>query len=263
MPPIPYGLSTTALHGMGLPEKFELTKQMGYDGIEVMVTYDRDSHSYAHLKDLSDRNELPILSIHAPTLLLTHFVWGVKPYPKLERAARHTALTGAETLVVHPPFRWQPTYGSFFLDGVRRVNAQHGVHVAVESMYPWYLAGRPVPAYTPSWETISQEAGAESLTLDFSHVTVAGLDIVEEAARLAPKLRHVHVSDTHLGSKHDLHLPIGEGSLPLAEAFQALREQQWDGQVVAEINTIRQLSRRKQIEVLTETQLRGRELLAQ
>jgi sugar phosphate isomerase/epimerase len=259
---IPYGLSTTCLHSMSLEEKFATTKELGFDGIEVLVTHSTDSRSEGRLRELSAKYELPILSIHAPTLVLTHFVWGPRPYQKLQRAAAHAAEVGAETVVVHPPYKLQRDYAQLFLDAVRKVNSEHGVHIAVENMYPWYAGNHSIYPYAPDWHSITENAGAASLTFDFSHATVAGLDIVAEVKRIAPRLRHIHLSDANVGSKVDTHLVPGRGDLPLAEAFDTLRRANWEGAVVAEINTLRNLSRKSQLAALQEVHDRGRELLA-
>lgn len=248
---------------MSLEEKFAATKQLGFDGIEVLVTHSADSRSYERLEELSASYALPVMSIHAPTLVLTHFVWGPRPYQKLRRAAEHAAEVGAETVVVHPPYKLQRDYAQLFLDAVRKVNAQHGVHIAVENMYPWYFGKKSLYPYAPDWRTITEEAGAASLTFDFSHATVAGLDIVAEAARVAPRLRHIHLSDAVRGSKHDSHLIPGRGDLPLAEAFAGLRAANWQGAVVAEINTLRKLGKKRQLAALAEVHAQGRVLLAQ
>jgi hypothetical protein len=39
-------------------------------------------------------------------LLLTQLVWGTDPKSKLEKAAELANEVVAETVVVHPPFRW-------------------------------------------------------------------------------------------------------------------------------------------------------------
>jgi sugar phosphate isomerase/epimerase len=245
---------------MSLERKFELTKELGFDGIEVMVTPSSDSKSYEAIRRFSDRYQLPVLSIHAPTLLATHFVWGVNPARKLALAAEHAAATGAETVVVHPPYRWQREYGKVFFDGVREVNQTHKVHIAVENMYPWYVAGRPVRAYAVDWEHSSAADGADALTFDFSHAAVDGRDIVAEVSQLADRIQHIHLSDA-ADPKHDAHLVPGRGKLPLAEAFTVLREKGWHGNVVAEINSLRAISQKAQLKQAEETYRVGRALI--
>ena len=50
---------------------------------------------------------LSALDISTRGLLVTQRVWGTDPWGKLQRAQAAAELVGAETVVVHPPFRWQ------------------------------------------------------------------------------------------------------------------------------------------------------------
>src|SRR3954466_5604997 len=143
------GMSTSCVYPLPTDEAFRLAREVGFDGVEVMVTRDETTQSAAPLLELSERYDMPILSIHAPVLLLTHFVWGRDPRVKLERAALLAGDVGASTVVVHPPFRWQSGYAEGFLRIVRETAAASGVEIAVENMFPWKIGGRALAAYSP------------------------------------------------------------------------------------------------------------------
>ena len=69
------------------------------------------------LRTLSELHGIPVLSVHAPTLLVTQRVWGTDPWEKVDRSMLADEL-GADTVVLHPPFRWQRDYARDFVDGV-------------------------------------------------------------------------------------------------------------------------------------------------
>ena len=171
------GMGTTCVYPLGLEEAFRTAAELGFDGVEVMVTRDEATQSAASLARLSDRYGIPVLSIHAPVLLLTHFVWGRDPRVKLERSAELAAAVGADTVVVHPPFRWQSDYADGFLGIVRETVAASGVRIAVENMFPWKVAGRSMAAYSPGWNPLPMDC--DDVTLDFSHAALSGLDGLE------------------------------------------------------------------------------------
>ena len=104
------GLSTSSVYPETTAAAFELAGALGYDGVEVMVGTDATSQDPDALKALVDHYEVPILSIHAPCLLVTQRVWGTDPWGKLQRAQAAAERLGADTVVVHPPFRWQRDY---------------------------------------------------------------------------------------------------------------------------------------------------------
>src|SRR5919199_3059579 len=98
-----------------------MAARLGYDGLEVMVWTDPVSQDAEALRRLSDHYGVPILSVHAPCLLLTQRVWGLDPWAKLVRARQAAEGLGARTVVVHPPFRWQRDYAREFVAGIERL----------------------------------------------------------------------------------------------------------------------------------------------
>ena len=66
-----------------------------------------------------------------PVLLLTQGGFGYDPSEKLHRSAELARMLGADTVVVHPPFRWQLGYSRIFADNVKDVAERHNVAVAV------------------------------------------------------------------------------------------------------------------------------------
>src|SRR5690606_32666761 len=110
---------------------------------------DSSTRDVESLRELSARYSLPVLSVHAPVLLLTKLVWGTDPRVKLERSAELAADLGADTVVVHPPFRWQGAYAQAFLNTIREISWASGVQFAVENMFPWTVRGRSMKAYSP------------------------------------------------------------------------------------------------------------------
>jgi sugar phosphate isomerase/epimerase len=249
------GMSTTCVYPLPLEDAFRLAHQAGFDGVEVMVTRDEATQDAATLRALSARYSLPIFSVHAPVLLLTHFVWGRDPRVKLERSAALAAEVGASTVVVHPPFRWQAGYAEDFLDIVRALGHQTGIEIAVENMFPWKIGGRGVKAYSPGWDTTRMDCDA--VTLDFSHCALSGHDSLAMATALGDRLRHVHLCDgsgsLDEGRVFDEHLLPGQGSEPVAEVLRLLAAGDWTGQIVAEVNTRSARSERERLAMLADT----------
>lgn len=248
-------MSTSAVYPLPVESAFRLARIAGFDGVEVMVTNDEVTQDARVLLELSDRYELPILAIHAPVLLLTHFVWGRDPRVKLERSAELARSVGASTVVVHPPFRWQAQYARDFLRIVRETAATYGVEIAVENMFPWKVARQNLKAYAPGSDPTAMDCDA--MTLDFSHASLSGRDSLELAMAMGPKLRHVHLCDgsgsMDEGRIFDEHLLPGRGSEPVAEVLDYLVAQDWHGSVVAEVNTRKARTEDARLELLRET----------
>jgi sugar phosphate isomerase/epimerase len=252
------GFSTSCTFPSSLDKSFQIGKEAGYDGIEIMITNDKFTRDVNYLKMLEDKYELPILSFHAPTLLLTHFVWSTDPQVKLHRTAELAAEVGADTVVVHPPFAWQGVYSEHFLEIVEDITEDTSVAIAVENMFPWRVRGREMKAYKPSWDNIVETT--PFITLDFSHAALSGWDSLEVAQTLGSKLRHIHLCDG-VGTSNpdekdkvfDEHLLPGQGNQPVKETLQYLKNKNWDGHIVAEINTRKARSKAERLKMLKDT----------
>lgn len=168
----PVGLSTSCSYPESTTAAFEIASRLGYDGVEVLVWTDPVSQDAAALRRLVDHFGVPVLSVHAPTLLLTQGTWGRDPWGKLEKSAELAAELGAGTVVVHPPFRWQRDYAAGFVAGIGELEARTGVTMAVENMFPWRARGRELVMYAPGWDPT--DLGYRHLTLDYSHAATSG-----------------------------------------------------------------------------------------
>ena len=233
-------LSTASCYPESVAGAFELASRLGYDGLEVMVWTDPISQDPGSIRSLQDRYQLPVVAVHAPCLLITQRVWGTDLWAKLERSVAAAETLGADTVVVHPPFRWQREYARGFVEGVRRLGEDTSVAVAVENMYPWRAGGREVAAYLPGWDVTEQDY--RHLTLDLSHTAVSGSDALDVLDRMGERLAHVHLADG-TGSAKDEHLVPGRGNQPCGAVLERLAGRGFAGNVVLEVSTRKALTR--------------------
>ena len=244
------GLSTSSVFPESTAVAFELASSLGYDGVEVMVGTDAMSQDSATLEALRDHYQIPILSIHAPCLLITQRVWGTDPWGKLEKAQVVADQLGASTVVVHPPFRWQREYARSFEDGIARMEEVTDVRFAVENMYPWRAGPSALGAYAPDWDIRNQDY--RHATVDLSHTAVSRTDPREMVADLGDRVAHVHLADG-TDSARDEHLVPGRGDQPVAEVLQSLRDAGFSGTVIAEVTTRSAANREERVADLRET----------
>lgn len=235
------GLSTASVYPESTAVAFELAAKLGYDGVEVMVWTDPVSQDPYALQRLSQHYGIPILAIHAPCLIITQRVWTTDPWTKLQKARFAAELLGADTVVVHPPFRWQRDYARGFREGVKRMANDTDVRFAVENMFPLRMRGREVSAYQPSWD-VSAEEPYRDYTLDLSHTAVSHSDGLAMLEAMDDRLAHLHIADG-TGAPKDEHLVPGRGTQPCAEVLESLAARGFGGHVVVEINTRRALDR--------------------
>jgi sugar phosphate isomerase/epimerase len=252
-PAIKVGLSTASVYPLRTEAAFEYAAKLGYDGVELMVWGESVSQDIDAVEKLSQRYDVPVLSVHAPCLLISQRVWGANPIPKLERSVRAAEQLGAQTVVVHPPFRWQRRYAEGFSEQVAALEESSDVMVAVENMFPFRAdrffraeqltermrrrGGGPGPAisaFAPSYDPL--DGNHAHYTLDLSHTATAHTDALEMARRMGSGLVHLHLCDGN-GLPVDEHLIPGRGTQPTVEVCQTLAAGDFAGHVILEVST--------------------------
>ena len=232
--PIRVALSSASVYPASAATAFEVAARLGYDGLEIMVQTDPVSQDPEALLRLRDHYGVPVVAIHSPCLLLTQRVWSTDPWQKLVRAQAAAERLECDTVVVHPPFRWQREYAKGFVVGLHAMASETSVRFAVENMFPWRARGREAVMYAPGWDP--SEGDYPNVTLDLSHTAVSGSDALDLAVRLGDRLAHVHMADGS-GSSRDEHLIPGRGGQPCAALLGRLGSSGYDGVVVVEVST--------------------------
>jgi len=238
---VPVLLSSSSVFPEPTAAAFEMAATLGYDGVEVMVWTDAVSQDVGALQGLAAHYGVPVLSVHAPCLLVTQRVWSPDPWERLNRAAVLAETLGAPTVVVHPPFTWQRDYARNFAAGLAKLQVRHpDIDFAIENMYPVRMAGRNFVPYVPGWDPT--EAGYDAYTLDLSHAAASRTDSLDMADRMGSGLKHVHLGDG-TGEGRDEHLVPGRGNQPCAELLRSLAGRGFRGSVALEVSTRKVTSR--------------------
>ena len=226
---IPVIFSTGSLYPFGLERVYGWISEAGYDGVEIMMDERWDTHQEYYLKGLMERHGIPILALHPP---LRRGAWGLGPEETLVRVAKFARKMEVPVIVAHPPPPGRPL--ERWKAGPLREAREHGVTVAVENM-PRSGAGgifgiRRRRCYLPE-----HLADAGDVTLDTSHAGASKVDLLRAHSVFAPRLRHVHLSDSNLEMGKDEHRLPGKGRLPLKPFLAALGASGFPGAVSLEL----------------------------
>jgi sugar phosphate isomerase/epimerase len=257
---VPVLLSTSSVFPEPTAAAFEMAATVGYDGVEVMVWTDAVSQDAGALTGLAQHYGVPVLSVHAPCLLVTQRVWSADPWERLRKAAELAETLAAPTVVVHPPFSWQRDYARGFADGVAKLAGTHpSLRFAIENMYPVRMGRREFVPYFPGWDpTVS---GYDAYTLDLSHCAAARNDGLAMADAMGDGLAHIHLGDG-TGEGRDEHLVPGRGTQPCGPLLASLAGRGFTGSVAVEVNTRKAKSRAEREADLAEALSFARQHLA-
>jgi sugar phosphate isomerase/epimerase len=241
--------STGPFWAFELERAMDVLAEAGFVEIELMVTRDPRTQSPELPARLAEERGLRIASVHGPFLAISKTVWGLDPIQKIRRGAEFCRAVGATSMIVHPPYLWERRYARWTAEEMEVYSSEEGVTVAVETMYPKWVAGRKLRGYR--WLDPAQLAShAPHVVLDSSHVTVARHDLLDSYRALREKLVHVHLSD-NAGDGRDGHLELGQGILPLDRLLDEMRRDGYGGVISLELSVRRYLERpRELVEVL-------------
>ncbi len=212
-------ISTGPLWRLEVEDAFEICKAAGAEGVEVMVTQSPETQSANELERLAQRHDLPIVAVHAPQLLLTRGVFSTNPLEKIRRTAELCKALDVQTIVLHPPYLWQPRYAMWLIHELEDFLQESGAEITMENMYPVHFGSRRMRFHR--FGGLAALERFRHVTLDTSHLAVSEDDVVDAYRQLADRVSHIHLSDNR-GKGRDSHAPLGKGILPIEPFVQAL-----------------------------------------
>jgi len=248
--------STGPFWAFEIERALDAIAEAGFEDIELMVTRDPTTHDPEIPLRLAEERGLRITTVHGPFLVITKNVWGLDPIGKIRRGVEMCKAVGADVYVVHPPYLWERAYARWVADECAELSTAEGVSVAIETMYPRWVAGRRLRGHRWLYPRELYDA-APLVVLDTSHLAVAREDLLDAYHLLLPKLVHVHLSD-NAGDGRDGHLELEKGILPIDRFLAELRRTHYTGAVALEISVNRYLERPRD---LVDTLQRNRKFL--
>ena len=241
MPPPPLLASTGPLFGRPLDWAMGVIAEAGYDAVELMVTQDPRTQDAERIVAASEKEGIPVTTIHGPFLLLTRRVFSSDLVVKARRSLSLASDIGADLMIVHPPYRWQRSFHEWLLKEGDDEAAAADTRIGVENLYPVNVGGRPVRFHR--YTEPDHLAPFAHTVLDTSHFGVAGVDVIDAWNGLKDNAVHLHVSDNR-GQGRDSHAPIGHGVLPLARFLRTISDEGFAGSVTLELDCRRYLDDR-------------------
>lgn len=228
-------LSAGSLHTLPLSKSFEIARDVGFAGVEVIINHDFAFN--AGQKLLAEASQiLPVAALHAPFFDIDG--WGNK-IQQLEKTIHLASDFQIPLVNFHPP-PWLTLERKFWrwLNHIEDFQAQvgHGqVLITIENMPadgPWGCNPHFLNS-TAAMVDFMQKRNL-LLTFDTAHMGTCKTNFLSDFHYFyeSGKIRNVHFSDYANGREH---LLPGRGKLPLTRFLNHLHETGYDGSVTLEL----------------------------
>ncbi len=243
-------LSTGCIYIYPLRFIFNIAKEAGFAGVELVVSPEVELRGGRYVCHLAESCGLTIFSLHPPILPFP----GWSDYRTVVLRLIDLALeVGAGYVVLHPPNATSladdrgRSYVEALTDGLRRIEGTD-VRIAIENRaFFRYQDRRYALSDLRDLRAFADELDLP-LVLDTSHAATSSYSLAEAYYILADRLVNVHLSDMRSPpwplSVHYLHTYLkhhqipGDGQLPLADLLGRLAADGYCGPITFEISPI-------------------------
>ena len=229
-------LSAGSLFTLPPTQVFEMARDVGFDGMEIIINHDFAGSQYlGHLQEL--QSILPVYSLHAPFFEIDG--WGNKS-DQLKRCADLALAAEVPLINFHPP-NWLSFEFKFWmwLKNIKDFQSeigQNGVLITMENMpcLPQFKMNPYLLSKIDSMVRFMEERNLY-LTFDTAHCGSMHTDFLSDFHEFydSGRMRNIHFSDYGNGREH---LLPGHGALPLTRFLNHLQETEYDHTLVLELS---------------------------
>ncbi len=228
-------LSAGSLYTLPLPTAFEIARDVGFAGVEVIINQDFEfNNGRAILPEV--QKILPISALHAPFFEING--WG-NQIQQLEKTVKLAIANQIPLVNFHPPV-WLTMERKFWrwlnqIDDFQQQVGQGQVTVTIENMPSTGPMGCNRYFLSNTQAMIDFMAKRNLfLTFDTAHMGTGKTNFLTDFHHFydSGRIRNVHFSDYANGKEH---LLPGHGKLPLTRFLNHLRETGYDGTITLEL----------------------------
>lgn len=214
-------LSTDSLRGYGLNRIFELTKQAGYDGIDIAVDFGQfDTYNADYLKELSEDYDLPIHAIAAPPQVRED---------RIKEIVEVGKKVGAKVIVLQPPKILDFKLASWLKNEVPKLREKEFISIALENAPAGTFLGF-IPEHAMA--KTSELRKFKHVSLDIARIGESKKDLMRAYGTFKKFLVHIHFSNLHNGKKY---AKPQNGIMPLESFLTKLKQDRYPGAISVKV----------------------------
>jgi len=238
-------LSTGCLYENPLSDVFKIASAAGFDGIELLVDNLKCNIPVSDLKKLSNKYDVPVISIHSPFVICDG--WG-NFWERITKSITLAKSLPVQLVNFHPP-RGMLYYHRLNNELSRHIEDYKGyiknssIVLTIENLpCPEHLRIIPLidrffPLLIDNTYQIVEFAIENDIyvTFDTTHIGTTGSDILDSYHIFKERIANIHLSD-YDGERQ--HLLPGKGYLPLKKLLSQLKSDNYSGVMTLETNPV-------------------------
>lgn len=233
-------LSTGSLYRYSLSEVFQIARAAGFDGIELLIARGNCNTKSEHIQELTDRYELPVLSLHSPFIVCDG--WG-DFWDRVRRSLTMALELSIPLVNFHPPsgFVLRHHLNDELAEHIKIYRDMiHGsdIVLTIENLptirtLRKFFINRLLLRATNNMYQVAEFARDNHIhvTFDTTHIGASGVDLLEAYAVFRDRIENIHFSDYDGRWQH---LLPGTGYLPLVEFLAQVKADGYDGAITLE-----------------------------
>jgi sugar phosphate isomerase/epimerase len=215
----------------------DFLKESNIKGIEIVASSIVLKRDIEKVKEILEEYNLSVFSVHQPVLKLYRI-----SLAGIDKLLALAAAFSAKVVVLHLFAIGKRLYDPEFVKILKSLEEKYNIKIGLENGIKDIFTSSKTYCFRE--KEISEIASLTglNLTLDTTHLAHAGGNIINFYRRNKGKIINIHLSDYknvffNRFFPSGLHLPLGEGELPLEEFLKILKEDNYNGILTLEINS--------------------------
>ncbi len=219
-------LSSYSLEPFPVEEIFLLAREIGADGLELVITPLVLRTGLAKIKELSRQYNLPIYNVHQPAWYVLFTGQGL-----MKKMIDQAVFFKAENLVAHLATMRRIFHSPFF-EWVKETEKERGINIAFENAAPRKLEKFPRYAGSPKKLQEFVQKRKINLTFDVAKAVLAGIDPYQFFQKNHGQIKVVHL---HGFKNGDFHIGFNGRNFDWSGFLSFVKKFNYTGMVTLEI----------------------------
>lgn len=218
-------------------QTLDFLKEAKIDGIELVASSIVLKRDIEKVKEILAEKNLSVLSIHQPVLKLYRI-----SLAGIEKLFEFAVAFSTKVIVLHLFAVGKRLYNPEFVKVLKSLEEKYDVKIGLENGIKDIFTSFKTYCFQEKKITEIASLTGLNLTFDTTHLAHAGGGIISFYRQNKEKIVNIHLSDYknvffNRFFPSGLHLPLGEGELPIEELLKILKEDNYNGILTLEINS--------------------------